>query len=300
MTIAQNYWYLFGGGEGFPAAAIAYRDRVEADGGTVQSLSCVPTEVWEWVAPVYNAQTQAMIDKADAEGFALPSAANLALISSTIDSLIAASAWDTKADRIRFWGTDSGSANFGRINAINPSDDLAVLVNAVAFVNKKGVEGDGVSAYVDGKYNPAVDAVNYALASATILLYQYKVATVGIALYGSEVSEVRLRSAPSTIQRINSSSNLATAADFNQIGTIGLHRKTATDVDIQTNGTLTATTAPLVASLPNYDLTLFATVGASNHSNAGVSIEWVGSDASSVGLAVNTIMTNYYTQLQLL
>ena len=250
--------------------------------------------------PSYNPQTQAMIDKAIAEGFALPSAANLALISSTIDSLIAAGAWDTKADRIRFWGTDSGSANFGRINAINPSDDLAVLVNAVAFVNKKGVEGDGVSAYVDGKYNPTVDAVNYALTSATVLLYQYKVATVGTGLYGAAVSDLRLQSANTPVQRINSGGNLAIPANFAQIGTIGLHRKTATNVDIQINGTLTSTTASIAASLPNYDLTLFTTVADTFRSNAGVSIEWVGSDASSVGLAVNTIMTNYYTQLQLL
>ena len=76
MTIAQNYWYLFGGGEGFPPAAIAYRDRVEADGGTVQSLSCVPSEVWDWVDSPYNPGNpdppidliQAYLDRVSADG----------------------------------------------------------------------------------------------------------------------------------------------------------------------------------------------------------------------------------------
>ena len=248
----------------------------------------------------YNPETLAMIDKANSEGFRLPSAANLALISNAIDSLIAAGAWNTKADRIRFWATDSGSANFGRINALNPSDDLAVLVNAVSFVNKEGVLGDGISAYIDTKYNPTVDAVNYGLDSASVMLYQYKVPTVGTGLYGAQVSDLRIQSSNTTVQRINSGANLAAVADFAQVGTIGLHRKTATDVDFQINATLTSTTASLAGSVPDYDLTLFTTVSDNFRSNAGVSMEWVGGDASSVGVAVHTIMENYYNQLQLL
>ena len=128
-------------------------------------------------APSYNTETLAIIDKAIAEGLTLPSAANLALISSTIDSLKAANAW-TIADRITFWGNDSGSTGFGTINAKTPSADLATIVNSITLVNKKGVEGDGISAYIDTNYNPTTDAVNYGLNSASILLYQYKVATV--------------------------------------------------------------------------------------------------------------------------
>ena len=299
MSIAFQYWYLMQGGEGLPAGAIAYKNRVESDGGTTTSLGCVPSQVWEW-AESYNAQTQAMIDKAIAEGFALPSAANLRLINDAIDGLIAAGAWNTKADVIRFWGNDSGSANFGRINAVNPSSDLAVLVNAVGFVNKKGVEGDGVSARVNTKYNPTVDAVNYALDSASIMLYQYKVATVGVGLYGDDVSRLRISSLNSVVQRINVGVNLSSAVNFAQVGTLGVHRKDSVNVDVQTNATISARTYAGSAVLPNYDLTIFAVVGATAFSNAGVSLEWVGSDASSVGVAIHNILDTYYTQLQLL
>jgi len=299
MSIAFQYWYLMQGGEGLPAGAIAYKNRVEADGGTTTSLGCVPSQVWEW-AESYNAQTQAMIDKAIAEGFALPSAANLRLINDAIDGLIAAGAWNTKADVIRFWGNDSGSANFGRINAVNPSSDLAVLVNAVGFVNKKGVEGDGVSARVNTKYNPTVDAVNYALDSASIMLYQYKVATVGVGLYGDDVSRLRISSLNSVVQRINVGVNLSSAVNFAQVGTLGVHRKDSVNVDVQTNATISARTYAGSAVLPNYDLTIFATVGVTQFSNAGVSLEWIGSDASSVGVAIHNILDTYYTQLQLL
>jgi hypothetical protein len=124
-----------------------------------------------------------------ADGITLPSEANLLLISSTIDSLKAAGAWSI-ADRIAFWGNDSSSTGFGTINAKTPSADLATIVNSITLVNKKGVEGDGVSAYIDTNYNPTTDAVNYGLNSASILLYQYKVATVGFDLYGITGSSV--------------------------------------------------------------------------------------------------------------
>jgi hypothetical protein len=45
MSIAFQYWYLMQG-EGLPAGAIAYKNRVEADGGTTTSLGCVPNEIW--------------------------------------------------------------------------------------------------------------------------------------------------------------------------------------------------------------------------------------------------------------
>jgi hypothetical protein len=253
-----QYWYLNQGGEGLPAGAIAYRDRVEADGGTVQSLGCIPSEVWDWVAPTYNAETLAMIAKAIADGLTLPSAANLSLISSTIDSLKAASAWSI-ADRITFWGNDSCSTGFGTINAKTPSADLATIVNSITLVNKKGVEGDGISAYVDTKYNPTTDAVNYGLDSASILFYQYKVATVGFDLYGVGGSQVlRIQSRNNILQRVNTASNLNSAVNFAQVGTIGVHKKSAFNVDVQVNGTISARTYLSSSSLPNLDLTLFA------------------------------------------
>ena len=295
-----QYWYLNQGGEGLPAGAIAYRDRVEADGGTVQSIGCIPSEVWDWVAPTYNAETLAMIAKAIADGITLPSAANLALISDSIDSLKAAGAWSI-ADRITFWGNDSSSTGFGTINAKTPSADLATIVNSITLVNKKGIEGDGVSAYVDTKYNPTTDAVNYGLDSASILFYQYKVATVGFDLYGDSSSQrLRLQSRSTTLQRVNVSANLNSAVNFAQVGTIGVHRKNNVNVDVQVNGTISARTYVPAATLPNSDLTLFAANGATAFGNAGVTMEWVGADASAVGVAIHTIMENYYNQLQLL
>jgi hypothetical protein len=295
-----QYWYLNQGGEGLPAGAIAYRDRVEADGGTVQSLGCVPSEVWDWVAPTYNAETLAMIAKAIADGLTLPSAANLSLISSTIDSLKAASAWSI-ADRITFWGNDSCSTGFGTINAKTPSADLATIVNSITLVNKKGVEGDGISAYVDTNYNPTTDAVNYGLNSASILLYQYKVATVGINLYGiTGVSSTRLQSKDGTLQRINSTSNLSNDAAFDQIGTIGLHKVDSVNVNVQINSTLTARTYSGSSELPNSDFSIFSAPTGVLFCNAGVTMEWVGANASAVGVAIHTIMENYYNQLQLL
>ena len=248
----------------------------------------------------YNDETQAMIDKAVAQGFALPSAANLSLISSLIDGAKASGDW-AKADRVAFWGNDSGSINFGRINAKSPSDSLATIVNAMRSVNKKGIEGDGVSAYVDTGYNPTTDAVNYGINSASILIYQYKVPTIGVSLVGSDSSNVRIQSRNTSIQRLNSEANLSTLVDFGQEGTIGMHKKTDTDIDVQVNSTISATTyLSSSPSLPSASLTLLAAADATIYSNAGIALEWVGGDSSANALALNTLFTNYYTQLQLL
>jgi len=53
MTIPVWFqdWYNNGSG-GIAAAAQTYIDRVEADGGTVESIGCVPSAVWNWAAPL--------------------------------------------------------------------------------------------------------------------------------------------------------------------------------------------------------------------------------------------------------
>jgi len=53
MTIPVwfQYWYNNGSG-GIAAAAQTYIDRVEADGGAVESIGCVPSAVWDWTAPL--------------------------------------------------------------------------------------------------------------------------------------------------------------------------------------------------------------------------------------------------------
>jgi hypothetical protein len=53
MTIPVWFqdWYNNGSG-GIAAAAQTYIDRVEADGGNVESIGCVPSAVWNWAAPL--------------------------------------------------------------------------------------------------------------------------------------------------------------------------------------------------------------------------------------------------------
>jgi hypothetical protein len=54
MTIPVWFqdWYNNGSG-GIAAAAQTYIDRVEADGGAVESIGCVPSAVWDWIAPSF-------------------------------------------------------------------------------------------------------------------------------------------------------------------------------------------------------------------------------------------------------
>ena len=70
MSIAFQYWYLMQG-EGLPAGAIAYKNRVEADGGTTTSLGCVPNEIWARYYPDSPAApdiVQLYLDRIAADG----------------------------------------------------------------------------------------------------------------------------------------------------------------------------------------------------------------------------------------
>lgn len=70
--------------------------------------------------------------------------------------------WD-KIDRL--WLLANEAADQGLTSLVNPLSDLVVVQGAPAFVTDRGYTGNGTTEYLDTKYNPTTDAVNFVLDS---------------------------------------------------------------------------------------------------------------------------------------
>lgn len=292
-------WHL-GQNTGKPAQT-AYVNRVTADGGIVEAIGCVPQDVWDWVAPVvpaYGPEVTAWIARLNTEGFAVPSAANLSLLDTFVSALKSAGAW-TGLDVVEVWAQDSNSANAGRVNLVSPSDTLATLYNAITFTNKVGVQGDGVSAYIDTGFTPSTYGGNYSNNDVSIGAYVFSQSTVTAHEFISNDGAngaLRIRNANTGVQRINCTSNLSPAVSFGTTGFLMAHKTSALNVTSQVDATLTSHVyGSNTTTTPDGNVILFAQGGLAAFCDPGISIFIAGGNISSSALSVNTAVSNYLT-----
>ena len=293
-------WFL--GQTSGNAAQIAYVNRVEADGGVVEAIGCVPSGVWDWTAPVgpaYGPEVTAWIAELATQGFASPSAANLSLLDTFVSALKSAGVW-TGLDIVEVWAQDSGSANAGRVNLVSPSDTLATLYNAVAFTDKVGIQGDGVSAYVDTGFTPSTYGGGYSDNDAFIGAYVFSQSTVTAHEFISNSGAngaLRIRNSNSVVQRINCvSNNLTTAVGFGTTGFLGIHKTSNLNVIAQVDSTTSSHSYGFDSTTtPDGNIVLFAQTGLAAFVDAGISIFMAGSEQSANASALNTAVSNYLT-----
>ena len=140
------YWATQSG----PAAAIvsAFKSRVIADGGTVESPSCAKSAVkflLDNPPPlVFDADYQAILDRSTALGYTEPSTAQQILQNTLVTDLKTAGVWD-KLDALYITAND-GSREFGRLNWASPSTfELSELPSAPTFTSNQGFSaGNGL------------------------------------------------------------------------------------------------------------------------------------------------------------
>ena len=136
------YWATQSG----PAAAIvsAFKSRVIADGGTVESPSCAKSDVkflLDNPPPlVFDADYQAILDRSTALGYTEPSTAQQILQNTLVTDLKTAGVWD-KLDALYIMAND-GSREFGRLNWASPSTFELSEVNSPTFTSNQGFTGD--------------------------------------------------------------------------------------------------------------------------------------------------------------
>lgn len=117
-----------------------------------------------------SAQTQAILDRADALGYARPSGEKINLI---VNFWLTSGFWITQDIIFNFAYNNPLYNNFKTINWKNPNGAL-LTVNGGMIQQPYGYKGNGIDGYLDTKFNPAIGVNNYKLnnASRGIVVYE--------------------------------------------------------------------------------------------------------------------------------
>jgi len=249
-------------------------------------------------AQSYNAETQAIIDRAAVLGYPTESPTVLAACSTLIDGMKATGFWN-KQDRIFIHAFTN--VEWALMNAKDPSATLATRVNSCTFASKSGFEGNGGGANtmaVVMQFNPATEGVNYTLNDAGRGVWVYKAASANVrALTGSNTNASQeTRNANATQHGINNASNLLNStADLSGTGLKVINRTSASDVVLYSNKTQIVRTQTVDSIFSGSASILRA---GAQYSDAGIALSfWGGAITQTQNDALVDDFTAYLTAI---
>jgi hypothetical protein len=202
------------------------------------------------VGESFDADYQAILNRATTLGYALPSDAVKLKQNTLLINMKADGVW-AKLDVFYVFAQDGG-ADFGTLNWKNTNANQSTLFNAPTFVSNQGFTGNGTSSYIDTNYNPATQGVNYTLNNASRYFFTH--ALSGSGRFDGVVSSninTMVRGLTNA-QRINAGTNVSLVAlEFTTaVNTKSLHRTSATDITAY-NETTGVSTTQLSAAISN-------------------------------------------------
>jgi hypothetical protein len=158
--------FFAGGGGEWSTLVSAFKTRVIADGGTLESESCIRDDVKYLIqnpepvpTPAFDADYQAVLDRATTQGYTAPSAAQQTLQNTLVEDLKTAGVW-SKLDALYITAND-GSSDFGRLNWASPSAFELSEVSSPTFTSNEGFTGNGSSSTLDTGINMGVDTTQF-------------------------------------------------------------------------------------------------------------------------------------------
>lgn len=188
-------------------------------------------------APAFDADYQAILDYATAQGYTLPSAGQQTLQNNLLVALKTNNIWN-KLHLFRIYATD-GDEDFATLNWKNPAVFQAIRVNAATFITNQGYQGDGVSSVLNTPdYNLNTEPT---LNNWGVGVFIHTATTAGDAIMGSSQNNFIFRADAhssqfnsSKIQQTNISFNSIPPVDTRGTGFIALYR-TAPDAGYMAN-----------------------------------------------------------------
>lgn len=108
---------------------------------------------------------RAILNRALSLGYTLPTSSQQALQNQLVLWLVNKGIW-AKLDILYILATN-GSADFSRLNWINPLLYELTAVNSIAFVANQGWTGNAIDSYLDTSWNPSIHGVHYTLNDAS-------------------------------------------------------------------------------------------------------------------------------------
>jgi hypothetical protein len=197
----------------------------------------------------FDADYQAVLNRAVALGYTLPTPAQQIIQNNLVLSLKAGGIWN-KLDVLYIFANDGGS-DFGTLNWKAPTLNQATLINSPTFTANQGLQGNGTSSYIDTNFNAVTQGVNYVQDNASRYLYLFQASSTG-ALDGKAVASINNMARTSTSnQRINQGTTALTGGSFDFTATQGMksiHRTNSTNVELfnaTTQGSRTANSASM-------------------------------------------------------
>lgn len=180
----------------------------------------------------FDADYQAILNKATALGYTLPSASVQAKQNTLLTSMKANGVW-AKLDVFYVFAVDNNASAFATLNWKNPNANQSTLVSSPTFVNNGGFQGNGTSSYIDTNFNPSTQGVNYTLNSASMYFFPHALSGTSV-MTGTMGLENRTTRSSSVQQRINQGNlSLPTAFDFTSVvNPKSIHRTSATNVTL--------------------------------------------------------------------
>jgi hypothetical protein len=176
------------------------------------------------VGLAYETEYTAVLNRATALGYSLPSESVRTKQNTLLASLKSTGVW-AKLDVFYVFAQDGG-ADFGTLNWKNPNANQSTLVNAPTFVSNGGLMGNGTSSYIDTNFNPSTQGVQYTQNNASRYFFTHAISGVSAldGIMGSNNNRMIRTSV--TSQRINSGAlSLPTAFDYTATAnTKSIHR----------------------------------------------------------------------------
>lgn len=242
---------------------------------------------------IYDANYQAVLDKAILEGFTLPSDEEKLIQNQLMIDLKSSGAY-AKADTIYVPATTS-SSDFARIDWKNPTR-LATLFNAPAFVSSKGFQGGG-TAYIDTNFNPATNGVNYTQNNASRYVFMDTASGTGALDGRPEASINNMLRTSSTQHRINQGTSNLTGGSYSFNSTKGMksiHRTDSTNVELFNDTTQESRTATSAAMTSSNQLILRS---GANYGAHTISFYMCGASMVAENTAIVNAVTTYLNSL---
>ena len=196
----------------------------------------------------FDADYQAVLNRAVALGYTLPSASQRIKQNTLVLALKSGGIWN-KLDVLYIFANDGGF-EFARLNWKNPNSNLATLINPLTFTANQGFTGNGSGSYINSNFNPAIGTNNYVLNSASrhIFVRTQSITASTLDGVGSGNSNATV-GVNTTLLRINQgATSLPTSADYSGSNVLkSIHRTSVSNVELfvgttQTSRTFNSTT----------------------------------------------------------
>jgi hypothetical protein len=248
----------------------------------------------------FDADYQAILDYATAQGYTLPSSGQQTIQNALVVSLKSEGVWG-KLDCFYNRAVD-GNADFACINWKSPGNFNSVRVNSPAFITNQGFQGNGVDAHLLTGFVPSaeVGTSNFQQNSAFLGYLLHSAGTsIEAAIYSSRGSTGPFFgnriTGNRTYANISTTGFLASATGLSVGVLYGILRSASDAQSVYTDGVLSVNNTTASTGVPTTEFSSLANAFLSqNKSDATVSFEMHGGALTATEIAaLNTLLKNY-------